>query len=531
MLRSSVVIQHARKRKKTLNLDLSLDEKAIFASLNFANEDLLIAQWETVYELAHAYESGSDEATQDKWKAKQYHLRAQTVTAADLECGNALFNTSQAYNALAWYNSARIAIARIHRPIEVHYKALLPKKLGNLPFGILALTSGIELLVDTCIIIKSLVMPGPDEPKSVAQRFKNIMNKDDRIYRMSNAALWFSINLACLFITGGLSIVLNLAGMAADVVVEGVRAASQIRRYNKMLEKVDHRIHELEASIKQNSVRKMIIKSQIKQIECLEKTGLETNKKFKLDSSIVENYKKLQNELEGLRDQEKEYKNLFAVKEQIQEQREAVKQARRRSVLIAVGVLVAMSVFFLAPVVQIPVLAVVGAWAALTIGSVLGGFARRAWTSETGVKLRNKIYHYFVPKEPEPPKPTLSAFKVKTLNHEKRQEQALERARRQTLLADVEKEQEQAKLQGAGQAQIMQGLAQPEIERLESKETDIPPAPPMIMVTPPVVRPSIQRTGTLFRVSSAPVISTRQDNKAEVAEPIRRSSIDQRGLV
>jgi hypothetical protein len=328
---------------------------------------------------------------------------------------------------------------------------------------------------------------------------------------MSNAALWFGINVGCLFATAGASIVVNLVGMFFDVVVEGVRAASQIRRYNKMLDKVDKRIQALSVSIKQNSVRKMIIKSQMKQLECLEKTGLETNKQFRLDSSIVENYKKLHNELEEIRGQEKEYKNLLEVQEKIKEQRTVVAKARMRSVLIAVGVLVAMSVFFLAPVAQIPALAIVGAWGAFAIGSVLGGFARRAWVSETGVKLRNKIYHFFVPKEPElaPFKPTLTAIKAKTLDKE--QEQA---TRRKTVIDKI-----QAKSLGAGQAQIMQGLAQVQGESFESKDDNVPPAPPMVMEEAPKVtlRPTIQRSGTLFKVSSEPVITRRQDQKEEGA--------------
>lgn len=331
---------------------------------------------------------GCEKASRDQWKAQSYKLKARRISKEEIEAktprlrntksltdfaklAKSELRTSQLFSILRIYNLIRLALLRINRITSQYNNSFLPKNIvptGNVPFAVIGLSFGLELLIDFGVIIKSLVKPGPGESKSVSQRFKNIINKDNRPYRMGNAALWFSINLAAILLTGGASIILNLVGFSCDVVIDSVRGIREYWKHHQLLQKVNQKIAVLKEQLKGDK------STTFDEIERAVKKG-----------------QLLYNPNDKLEQIRKDHESLLVVRSELQNKMKTILKDRGYQVVISALILVGMAFIFLSPASPF---VLGGALLTLIVGSVAAGLGRYLWNTDTGKALRNKVSNF-----------------------------------------------------------------------------------------------------------------------------------------
>lgn len=165
--------------------------------------------------------------------------------------------SSMRFWLLGRFTTTRLALSRLNRTLifnksDVKNDVYISRLGGtNSLLAIGGLSYGIELLFDIFLVLKHVFFPHKGEENlTIGQRFHNALNKKDRKARMWNAAIWFGINLACLFITGGTSALLNIAAFTFDVAHEIYKQRRDLKQHRKVLKKVDDEIRNLEAELK-----------------------------------------------------------------------------------------------------------------------------------------------------------------------------------------------------------------------------------------------------------------------------------------
>jgi hypothetical protein len=153
---------------------------------------------------------------------------------------------------LGRFTSIRLALSRLNRVLaffdsDVKNNVTITKLGGtNSVLTFLGLSYFLEFFFDFLIVMKHVFIPSPgEEHLSMGQRFVNALNKDGRKARMWNAGIWFTINLICLFITGGTSVIINIAALIFDVAHEAYKAYRDLNEHYKVLEKVNREIDDV----------------------------------------------------------------------------------------------------------------------------------------------------------------------------------------------------------------------------------------------------------------------------------------------
>lgn len=231
-----------------LELELSLEEKEILCSLNFANthdDNLTSYQRALAKDLSELFEHGGEDASQDEHKAEKYRTVAHLPPKPSKKT---TWTTANIYGKFGWFTTLRLTLFRLNRFVDQCSpgSAFIPEHLNlgfvRIPSTVGCFSYGAELLVDGAMIAKSIFSPGAHESKSVPKRLKNILTKDTRPYRMTNALIWLGINIATFGATGGMSAIVNIIGFALDLVHESIRTIIELKTNQDFLNKVDKRL-------------------------------------------------------------------------------------------------------------------------------------------------------------------------------------------------------------------------------------------------------------------------------------------------
>lgn len=185
--------------------------------------------------LANQIEHDVENTAYDANKLRKYKQQAGLKINEEDEDA-ALFKTQTLYTLFAWYTSARLFFVRLNRAFSEIGLGFLPKF-----FSYLGLSYGLEVvLVDLPAVLFSTFRPLRQSEEKMMQekgislasirwwRFKNAVTKDNRIPRVLNAIVWFSVNLSAIVLTGGIGLLavpaitavcnqMNIGGFAFDV--------------------------------------------------------------------------------------------------------------------------------------------------------------------------------------------------------------------------------------------------------------------------------------------------------------------------
>ena len=125
-------------------------------------------------------------------------------------------------------------------------------------FSVLGLSYGITFLVDLIVVLKVTFNPtlikkelaaGNGFWKPLWVRFKNILTKDNRPYRMTNDLVWFVVNVITFCLAGPLYLllnpILNLIGFSYDTVHESFWLGRDWQKHSRLITKIDNEIAEL----------------------------------------------------------------------------------------------------------------------------------------------------------------------------------------------------------------------------------------------------------------------------------------------
>ncbi len=109
------------------------------------------------------------------------------------------------------------------------------------------------------------------------QRFKNVLLEDDRIFNILNDGPWFAVNLAAIILTGGLSLILNMAGLAYDVIVETIKSVIACNKHDTLAKKIAAFIATEKAEIDYLEQEKSSFENRISGLNEITNTELENS--------------------------------------------------------------------------------------------------------------------------------------------------------------------------------------------------------------------------------------------------------------
>lgn len=225
-------------------------------------------------ELKEAYSEGSRDTPIDSWEAKKYEnlvkkleteLSRQPLISAVKKDPSLWqlfkqtlkenFRTNSIYTATGWYTAIRLFIIYLNRIFANLEKYDMNKFHKFLPkwYAVLGLSYGLTFFLDCAIVLYSTFRkPKPEEANlSRWMRFKNVLKKGNRPFRLANDGVWFAVNMIGIFLTGGLSIIISLAGFCFDEVHEIFKPAYRGFRHQQVSNKLQNEINNLQKKIKQ----------------------------------------------------------------------------------------------------------------------------------------------------------------------------------------------------------------------------------------------------------------------------------------
>lgn len=241
-------------------LFFTIEEKEFICQLDFSpskkatNEQRRIAalaakdKKQLCLELAKVFEYGNDHAAKDQWKAHQYRKKAGITTKPP---GPEYLNTDSFYKFHAWwFTGIRLFLVRVNRFFVYFGQTFLPAF-----FSFFGLSYGFSFLFDIAVVLKTTFAP-KKTPEEIRQnhsfwkrtwlRFKNVIQKDNRPYRLMNDAVWFLVNLTVLCTAGPLFLllnpILNLVGFSFDTVHEFFWLGRDTQKYTRLMQKINHQI-------------------------------------------------------------------------------------------------------------------------------------------------------------------------------------------------------------------------------------------------------------------------------------------------
>lgn len=188
--------------------------------------------------LANFYEQGDAVfgVSRDSVKARKYQGES-----------NKKLTTEQVYGWAGWFTSIRLFIVRLNSVLDKVGHAFINGVLVKVAKAA-SLSYAIEFLADTIVVLRTVFFAGPvEKSKNLSwwSRFKNTMFKGERPARLANAVVWFGINLACLFVTGGVSSILNVTGFFFDILVDLYKFFRDRARYRTTLASITDKKQEL----------------------------------------------------------------------------------------------------------------------------------------------------------------------------------------------------------------------------------------------------------------------------------------------
>ncbi len=187
-------------------------------------------------ELAEYYLTGNAElgigADLRKAEAIQGIKRKETAKQKILEPGKFIY--------FKRFNSARLFALRLHR-IFTYSGRTLPLLSKMTSYG------GLSYIIELCVYLNDIfietVFP-ENYQKHIPwwSRLKNAFMKDERPLEVANAAVWFGVNLASLFLTGGASAIINAALFCFDFCADSYKVLRDYLKYNRSLNKIQNEI-------------------------------------------------------------------------------------------------------------------------------------------------------------------------------------------------------------------------------------------------------------------------------------------------
>ncbi|MEO8400473.1 MAG: hypothetical protein ABI597_01585 [Gammaproteobacteria bacterium] len=230
--------------------------------------------------LAECYKNGDAELgiTRDFWKSKGYGDEELANLAATKKRMD-LF-----YLSLAWFTSFRLFFLRLNRIFDYNNMAFIVDRtieVGNTFFNtvfnailnnaktlftILGLSYIVELLGDCSVIAKAAFFASQEEKEnnpSAWSRAVNTFRKGERIPRMANALVWFTINLLGFYFTGGISAALNTGLFVFDVFVDVYKFYRDKSKHVCLANHIRKQKQELENDLEEPTTDHEFIKKQI----------------------------------------------------------------------------------------------------------------------------------------------------------------------------------------------------------------------------------------------------------------------------
>lgn len=201
--------------------------------------------------LAKIFEDGNEHAARDQWKA--YECKIGAGIEADPPGYSSILRTDTLYKFHAWFiTGVRLFLVRLGRILAKLGHAILPSF-----FAFFGLSYGIELGIDLAIVLKVTFNPVLSAEEIKANhpswkrywiRFKTIIRKDNRPYRMLNDLVWVLVNGIVLCTAGPLYLllnpILNLIGFVFDTGHEFFWLGRDAQKYTRLLNKIQKHIDE-----------------------------------------------------------------------------------------------------------------------------------------------------------------------------------------------------------------------------------------------------------------------------------------------
>lgn len=215
-------------------------------------------QKEIARNLSESFEQGNEETTRDPWKAHEYRQKAGLPSEPP---GNMFFRTDTFYRYHAWWlTGIRLLLVRVNRIVGKVAKSFLPSF-----FAFFGLSYGIGFALDLFIVLTTTFSPKltPQEReanegfwKRTWTRFKNIITKGNRPYRMMNDFVWFTVNLIVLCTAGPLYLllnpILNLVGFGFDTTHEFFWLGRETQKHQRLISKLNQEIRATENLLAEN---------------------------------------------------------------------------------------------------------------------------------------------------------------------------------------------------------------------------------------------------------------------------------------
>jgi len=370
-------------RSKVENSDVSISEitrqNEILCSLDLSGNEAANAYKKSVAaELADVYKQGRKGVKSDKWKARKY-ARMGAVADKSYHIPNTLMRTKTVYNVFGWFNDFRLFSLRVNRVFQFIDKV----NLGIIPtvlsaFGLFFI---LRLSFDISVVLKSVFRPEGEVEKTLShwQRLKDVMNKENRRYRMLNDIVWFALNVTTFCILGpaaGMVVAkafINISGFAFDTTMEATKW-SETYAYNRALQNVKHT---LSANKYYKEVHaKTQYLNQLKQFVNKHKKNKTQTKQVEMRINEIENEIKKIGELPEFQDSKKEYDKWTHIQTQLQKKTAEVKKTRLKTILLCAVICFGMSLSLFPFTLPLGV-AVLGAVISFVGGSLLNGFVAR----------------------------------------------------------------------------------------------------------------------------------------------------------
>ncbi len=397
-----------------LSLRLSTDEAELLYHLDLSGvPKAKKTKFAIAKQLAEVYSHGNQEVTADHWKAQTYAIKAdesltkeqQTAEVNKLDEWN-IKRTQSWYAGLGWFTSVRLFYVRSARVFLLIGRALVSAARARL-IAIAGLSYGLELVIDIGVVVKNVLNPSKgEEHLHWTQLTINSLKKDNRWYRMANAAIWFAINLAAFILTGGMSVILNLVGFSLDPVNEVALAGLEIDKNNELLKKNNARLTEIETAIEKHTIPTKdwdrYIRLQLLHNELHEKINrLEEKIKTEKDSTKKAAFTTERNQLNTQLDARKptliqailtlkvdpdllqQHNELSVAKLKLEQANTALKKSKIHTVLTVCGVLLGMFLIAYLPT-GIPLIA--AAIFVVAAGSIFGGLGRRVYGKKDNIR-------------------------------------------------------------------------------------------------------------------------------------------------
>lgn len=239
-------------------IKLSIQNKITLCSLwrkfkvnnDLRGELILVAE-----DLVKRYQSG-DEVEIDNNKIIKYQTLIDKLKLTHSHPSK-FFRMKTAFNIFNWYNSLRILLADVNSVTKHAGKPFLPKI-----FATLGLTYALEFVLDIGDVFYACLRPLKESEIYISRwtRFKNALKEDKRLNRMVKDALFFSLNLVLLLVTGGTAIALSVVALNVVLVQTLVNAFAAPDKHLDLLQNIEKL--ELDSSVedkeKFNSIKHAI---------------------------------------------------------------------------------------------------------------------------------------------------------------------------------------------------------------------------------------------------------------------------------